>query len=96
MMKLCFIHFVTNRYHSYITFLTVCDKNHAIHSGNLDNGHYTAYVFDKKQNKWFKCNDKAVVTETTKTNKKTPYVLFMYKTDIFCTKQDVMCLHVCL
>ena len=46
------------------------------HSGTLDNGHYTASVFDKKQNKWFKCNDKAVVPETTKTNKKTPYVLF--------------------
>ena len=46
------------------------------HSGTLDNGHYTASVFDKKQNKWFKCNDKAVVPETTKFNKKTPYVLF--------------------
>ena len=46
------------------------------HSGTLNNGHYTASVFDLKQNKWFKCNDKAVVAETSKANKKTPYLLF--------------------
>ena len=49
------------------------------HSGTIDNGHYTASVLDQKQNKWFKCNDKAVVPETSKTNKKTPYLLFYVK-----------------
>ena len=37
---------------------------------------YTASVFDKKQDKWFNCNDKAVVAATSKANKKTPYLLF--------------------
>ena len=46
------------------------------HSGTRENGHYTASVFDRKQNKWFKCNDKAVVAESSKTNKKTPYLVF--------------------
>ena len=46
------------------------------HSGTIDNGHYTASVFAQEQNKWFKCNDKSVVPETSKTNKKTPYLLF--------------------
>ena len=46
------------------------------HSGTMEDGHYTASVFDKKQDKWFNCNDKAVVAATSKANKKTPYLLF--------------------
>ena len=52
----------------------------AHHSGSATSGHYTASVFDKQQDKWFKCNDKSVVAETAKANKKTPYLLFYVQT----------------
>jgi ubiquitin C-terminal hydrolase len=45
------------------------------HSGSINSGHYTASVFVPKQNKWFKCNDKAVLADTS-IDKKTPYLLF--------------------
>ena len=67
---------VDNDIVSYRSFKLIGSVNH---SGNLNQGHYTAEIFDPAIRQWYHCNDKAVVPREKSEANNLGYVLF-YKT----------------
>lgn len=50
-----------------------------VHSGNLDSGHYFAYV--RSQNAWFRCDDSRVTrAEPVQVAAAQAYLLFYHRT----------------